>query len=163
MTDNSRVKKAGPALAASAVIAAIIVATPFVQRFEGRRTLPYRDVAGYLTVCDGHVGPDIVAGRRYSTGECNAILEADLRRHTEAMAQCIKVDVPTPSLAAFVSFAFNVGPAAFCRSTVAKKLNAGDLRGACAGLSAWVYAGGKKWPGLVRRRAAERALCEEGL
>ncbi|HHG5564729.1 TPA: glycoside hydrolase family protein [Pseudomonas aeruginosa] len=44
-----------------------------------------------------------------------------------------------------------------------RKLNAGDVRGACAELSRWVYAGGKKLGGLVRRRAAERELCEIGL
>ncbi|WP_405045477.1 glycoside hydrolase family protein [Pseudomonas aeruginosa] len=49
------------------------------------------------------------------------------------------------------------------RSTLLRKLNAGDVRGACAELSRWVYAGGKKLGGLVRRRAAERELCEIGL
>jgi lysozyme len=27
-----------------------------------------------LTVCDGHTGPDIIAGKRYSDAECDAML-----------------------------------------------------------------------------------------
>lgn len=145
------------------VAAAIALAVPVIQHFEGLRQTGYGDVVGVATSCFGHTGPDAVVGRRYSMAECEGQLARDLERTSDGIADCIKVPVPANSYAAFVSFAFNVGPAAFCRSTVVKRLNAGDLRGACAGLSAWVYAGGKKWPGLVRRRAAERALCEEGL
>lgn len=43
-------------------------------------------------------------------------------------------------------------------SSLARKLNAGDYEGAANGLLAWVYADGKKSPGLERRRQAERAL-----
>ena len=66
-------------------------------------------------------------------------------------------------VAAFLSFAFNVGNGAFCGSTLTRKANAGDMPGACAELSRWTYAGGKQMPGLVIRRAAERQLCERGL
>jgi hypothetical protein len=45
-----------------------------------------------------------------------------------------------------VSFAFNVGDDAFCRSTLVRKANAGDIDGACAELSRWTYAGGKQLP-----------------
>ena len=65
--------------------------------------------------------------------------------------------------AAFLSFAFNVGAQKFCGSTLVKKANQGDMPGACAELSRWTYAGGRELPGLVKRRAAERALCERGL
>lgn len=44
-----------------------------------------------------------------------------------------------------------------------KKLNAGDVKGASNEFAKWVYAGGKKLPGLVRRRAAEKTLfCTGG-
>jgi lysozyme len=55
----------------------------------------------------------------------------------------------------------NVGSDAACKSTLMRKLNMGDLAGACSELSRWTMAGGKVYPGLVRRRAAERALCEQ--
>jgi len=59
---------------------------------------------------------------------------------------------------ALVSFAFNVGEKALRDSTLAKKLKAGDIKGAAAQFGAWVKGGGKTLPGLVRRRAAEAAL-----
>lgn len=65
--------------------------------------------------------------------------------------------------AAFLSFAFNVGDDAFCRSTLVRMVNAGDINSACAELSRWTYASGTQLPALVRRRAAERQLCEQEL
>lgn len=47
-----------------------------------------------------------------------------------------------------------------CASTLARKANAGDMPGACAELSKWVFANKAKLPGLVKRRAAEREVCE---
>ncbi|KGD42035.1 phage lysozyme family protein [Burkholderia pseudomallei] len=73
-------------------------------------------------------------------------------------------------LAAAVSFAYNVGANAYCASTTARRFNAGDLRGACraineadSGRPQWVTARGRVLPGLVKRRAEERAICERGL
>ncbi|MGA6579692.1 glycoside hydrolase family protein, partial [Providencia sp. NPDC089923] len=65
--------------------------------------------------------------------------------------------------AALYSFAFNVGTGAFAKSTMLKKLNAGDQYGACEELKRWVYAGGKVWRGLVNRREAEAAICHGNL
>jgi lysozyme len=75
----------------------------------------------------------------------------------------VKVPISEEEHAAYLSFAFNVGVNAFCGSTAVRKLNAGDRTGACAELSNWTRSGGKVLPGLVRRRAAERQLCESGL
>jgi lysozyme len=61
---------------------------------------------------------------------------------------------------AIVSWAFNVGTTAACRSTLVRKLKAGDYAGACAELDKWVYQGPRVLPGLVKRRAEERAKCE---
>lgn len=68
---------------------------------------------------------------------------------------------------AFIHFAYNVGVGAFCASTAAKKLNAGDHAGACAQISRWIVVAGKdcRQPGsgcagIPLRRAHERALCE---
>jgi lysozyme len=58
------------------------------------------------------------------------------------------------------SWAYNVGSSAACKSTLVKKLKAGDYAGACAELSRWTKFQGRDLPGLVKRRAEERALCE---
>nr|MBJ6969775.1 glycoside hydrolase family protein [Vibrio cholerae] len=48
---------------------------------------------------------------------------------------------------------------AFSRSTLLKKLNAGEMTQACDELKRWVYAGGKKWKGLMNRREIEEEVC----
>lgn len=143
--------------------AAIAVAVPVIAAWEGTEFIGYRDVIGVATSCTGHTGPDAMVGRRYTPDECKTQLARDLQRTADGIAPCIHVEVPRESLAAFVSLAFNIGPGAFCKASLTRKLNAGDLAGACAGMSAWTYAGGRQIKGLVNRRKAERALCERGL
>ncbi|EBR1541966.1 lysozyme [Salmonella enterica] len=129
---------------------------------EGRRYIPYRDVAGVLTICDGHTGKDIIPGKRYTDAECDALLNQDLARVKAQIDPLIKVSIPESERAAFYSFAYNVGTGAFARSTLLKKLNAGDHAGACNELKRWTYAGGKPWKGLVTRREIEREVCAWG-
>ncbi|EIN7571585.1 lysozyme [Salmonella enterica] len=129
---------------------------------EGRRYIPYRDVAGVLTVCDGHTGKDIIPGKRYTDAECDALLDKDLKRVKAQVDPLIKVSIPESERAAFYSFAYNVGTGAFTRSTLLKKLNAGDHAGACNELKRWTYAGGRQWKGLVTRREIEREVCTWG-
>ncbi|EIM7614471.1 lysozyme [Salmonella enterica] len=126
---------------------------------EGRRYEPYRDVAGVLTVCDGHTGKDIVSGKHYTDAECDALLNQDLARVKAQVDPLIKVSIPESERAAFYSFAYNVGTGAFARSTLLKKLNAGDQAGACNELKRWTYAGGKQWKGLITRREIEHEVC----
>ena len=71
--------------------------------------------------------------------------------------------IPDRPYVALLSLSYNIGTRAFCGSTVAKRVNAGDIRGACNAIPAWNRAGGKVIPGLVNRRAAERKLCLEGV
>lgn len=66
-------------------------------------------------------------------------------------------------LVAAVSLAYNIGPVAYRRSTVARKFRAGDWRGACNAFLSWSYAGGKQVKGLLNRRQAERRVCLTGL
>jgi lysozyme len=57
-----------------------------------------------------------------------------------------------------VSFIYNVGSGNFQASTLRRKIKAGDLAGAANEFPRWVYGGGRRLPGLVRRREAERTL-----
>jgi lysozyme len=61
---------------------------------------------------------------------------------------------------AFVDTAYNIGVAAFCNSSMARLTNYGDMPGACAALSKWVYVNGQVVNGLVNRRRVARAFCE---
>ena len=64
---------------------------------------------------------------------------------------------------AVVSWSYNVGTGAACRSTLVRKANAGDLYGACDELLRWNRAGGRVLNGLTNRRKAERAMCIRAL
>lgn len=153
-------------VAAVAVAGAIALAAPLVMAWEGDGDrIGYLDVVRVPTACWGHTGSGVVVGRRYDAAQCRVWLNDDLRRHADGVARCLTVDLPPQSFAAFVSFAYNVGVDGFCRSQVRRRANAGNLAGACAALSDWVYAGrpARRLQGLVNRRAAERRLCERGL
>ena len=81
--------------------------------------------------------------------------------YAQGVRNCVTVPLHQHEFSAYVSFTYNVGVSAFCKSTLVKKLNAEDYDGACAELSNWVYGPGKKkLGGLVKRRAEERAICE---
>lgn len=143
-------------------VAAAALVVSVVVTYEGTVLRTYRDPIGILTACTGHTGPELKMGQTFTREQCEAMLYEDLAKHADAL-DCIRQPLTDGQRAAFVSFAFNVGEGAFCGSTLARKANAGDMDGACAELSRWTYAAGKQLPGLVRRRAAERQLCESGL
>ena len=141
---------------------AVALVVPLVMLYEGTVLQSYRDPIGIITACVGHTGPELRMGQRYTRQQCEDMLYGDLLKHAQAL-DCIKRPMTDGQKAAFLSFAFNVGNKAFCDSTLARKANAGDMAGACAELSRWTRAGGRELPGLVKRRAAERELCERGL
>jgi lysozyme len=138
---------------------ALALAVPLIAHFEGTVYRTYRDPIGILTSCTGHTGPELMMGQTWTQEQCNQQLYGDLLKHADAL-DCVKAPMTDGQKAAFLSFAFNVGNSAFCQSTLVRKANQGNMAGACAELSRWTYAGGKELPGLVRRRAAERAMCE---
>ena len=143
-----------------AAAAALVVST--VALYEGTVLRSYRDPIGIVTACTGHTGPELRMGQTFTKEQCTEMLYVDLLKHAQAL-ECVKRPMSDGQKAAFLSFAFNVGNGAFCSSTLVRKANAGDMPGACAELSRWTYAGGKQLPGLIKRRAAERQLCEQGL
>lgn len=149
-------------LIAAAGGGAMLIATIFLggkDGVEGRVYEPYKDVAGVWTVCDGHTGSDIVKGKTYTDRECDRLMWNDLQPVKIAVDSMVKVPLGEYPRAALYSFTYNVGTSAFSKSTLLKKLNAGDQDGACEELRRWVYAGGMKWKGLMNRRDMERSLC----
>lgn len=147
-------------LQASVGASAAALLLSYVPRFEGVVLRGYKDPIGIVTACAGHT-KTAVLGRPYTPGECSSLLDSDLVEHADGVLACTPgLKGQTYRLAAATSFAFNVGVAAYCKSSMARKFNAGDYAGACAEFSRWVYAGGRQLPGLVKRRETERAMCE---
>lgn len=148
----SRVKKG------AAVLAALVA---LVGGYEGLRTVAYRDVVGIPTVCFGETR-GVKMGDSYTVEQCKTMLGNGLIEFAAGVDRCLTANVPDKSYTAFVSLAYNIGTGAFCRSTVVRKANAGDLVGACNAISMWDKAGGRVIRGLTIRRADEKRLCLEG-
>nr|WP_303253700.1 lysozyme [uncultured Sutterella sp.] len=89
-------------------------------------------------------------------------LRRDITVAESAISRCVRVPLSQGELDAYTSLAFNIGTDAFCRSTLVVKLNGGDYAGACEEIKRWVYAGGRRVPGLVARREKEYAACVGG-
>lgn len=155
-SNGARAGKPGALVAiAGAGCAALLV--PFVGAWEGKRNAPYRDIVGVQTVCFGETR---VPMRTYTDLECEAMLAEGLADFAKpVLARNPTLAGHAPQLAAATSLAYNIGPANYARSTVARRFSAGDWRGACDAFLLWNKAGGRVVRGLVRRRQAERELC----
>ncbi len=137
---------------------ALTVAGSFVLSWEGEKLDAYQDSVGVWTICDGHTA-GVKRGDKATPEVCKRYRDEDLASAYQAVDQCITVPLTTNQIAAFTSASFNLGPSVVCGSTLQKKANAGDIKGACDELSRWVHAGGVVLKGLQNRRAAEVALC----
>lgn len=150
-------KFAGLVAIVGAASAAVLV--PLVQSWEGRELKPYRDIVGVWTVCDGDT-KNVTPGKVATEAECDARLERQLIAHAAPVLKCTPSLKDKPNaLAASASLAYNIGTAAYCRSTVDRRFDAGNIAGACDAFLSWRFAGGKEVRGLLNRRKAERAIC----
>ena len=139
----------------------------FIGLHEGLRLGAYRDAVGIWTIGYGHTAmagpPAPAAGMTISNSEADAILARDLLRFETGVGRLVTVPLAQHEFDALVSFAFNVGEGALGRSTLLKRLNAGDRPAAAAQFGTWNKAGGRVLAGLTRRRAEERAMFSSGL
>lgn len=133
-----------------------------LKSWEGLRLAAYPDSGGVWTIGYGHTGKDVYKGRKITTAESEDLLLADLTRFERAVDEAVTVPLTDNQFGALVSFAFNVGEAAFAGSTLVKLLNGGDYNSVPAQLARWVHAGGRRVQGLVNRRAAEAGLWAAG-
>lgn len=135
-----------------------------IKHFEGLRLTGYIDPVGIPTIGYGHTGSEVKVGATISEAEADQILRSDLEKFAKGVRNRITVTVSDNAFAALVSFAFNTGLGNFGSSTLLKKLNAGDAKGASKEFLRWVKGtiNGKKvtLPGLVRRRKAESKLFD---
>lgn len=85
----------------------------------------------------------------------------DVGKFEGAIKRCVKVPLTQSEYDAYASLAYNIGPAAFCGSTLVKKLNAGDYSGACEQVLVWDKFHGASIAGLRARREREHKLCQQ--
>jgi lysozyme len=128
-----------------------------IAQSEGCRLRAYRDVAGVWTLGWGET-LGIVEGMTWTQNEADRRLCERLTEFASGVCGHLTTPVTTSEFAALVSLAYNIGLAAFARSSVLKAHNRGDRAGAARAFTLWNRAGGKVIQGLVTRRAREAAL-----
>lgn len=133
-----------------------------IKSFEGLELAAYLCPAGVWTIGYGHTSaagaPPVVAGMRITPDDAVAILRTDLTKYENAVSNAVKVRLSQNQFDALVSLCYNIGPEAFRKSSLVKKLNRGEYEAVPAALMAWNKAKGRELPGLTRRRRAEAKL-----
>lgn len=144
-------------LGACALVAGAITA------HEGRKYHAYQDTGGTWTICEGSTR-NVHPGDTATPEQCDKRKADDLAYAARSIASCLRVELPPNQLAAYIDFEFNTGK--FCGSTMERRANAGDQRGACQAIGLYMYVGGNdcrlassNCSGIVKRRKAEMAMC----
>jgi len=128
-----------------------------IKEAEGLELEAYRCSAGVLTIGYGHTGDDVDEGEKITKAEAESLLKRDLARFEKAVAEHCP-EATSGQFSAMVCLAFNIGTAAFKKSSVARLHNAARYADAAQAFALWNKGGGKVLPGLVKRRAKEAAL-----
>lgn len=132
-------------------------ALALIMAFEGCTHLPVIPVPGDPpTVCRGHAGAQ---DRYYSPAECDEITKADLRK---VQGQIDIPNLPPEVLGSLIDACYNMGPARCKTTSFYRDFKAGKLADGCNQYPRYIYAHGKAYNGLIRRREAERELCLKG-
>ena len=146
-----RTKVAALSLSAVALVA--------ILTHEGYRDTAYIPVAGDVpTIGFGTTGGVKPGDKTTPVKALNRAL-TDVTKFEGALKQCVRVPLAQNEYDAFVSLSYNIGSGAFCRSTLVKRLNAGDYAGACDAILMWDKFKGRPLAGLTARRQAEAKQC----
>jgi len=130
-----------------------------IRSFEGLRLLAYKDLGGIVTIGYGTTA-GVKMGDTVTKAEAEELLRLDVQRFVDHIAALVTVPLNQNHIDALAALVYNIGPSAFAQSTLLKRINDGRHDLAASEFERWVNAGGKRINGLVRRRAAERALYE---
>jgi lysozyme len=148
---NPRTVIGALALSASALVG--------IAQWEDYRGEAYTPVKGDVPTIGFGTTSGVKRGDTITPPRALVRLLADADQYASAVKRCAPVPMYQHEFDGTVSFVYNVGPTAFCNSTMAKKFRSGDYTGACNELPKWVYVKGRRVQGLVNRREAERKLC----
>lgn len=101
----------------------------------------------------------VKCGDRTTPPKALARALTDIQKFEGAIRKCVTVPLHQHEYDAYVSLTYNIGEGAFCRSTLVKRLNAGDYSSACEQILAWDKFKGKPLRGLTNRRQKEYEQC----
>jgi lysozyme len=146
----TRVKIAALTLSASALVG--------IAGWEGFKGTAYQDIVGIWTIGFGTTG-GVKQGQTIDPVKALQRKLDDVQKFEGALKKCVKVPLHQHEYDAYLSLAYNIGPTAFCNSTLVRRLNSQDYTGACREILRWNRAGGKVVRGLTLRREAEYKQC----
>ncbi len=126
-----------------------------IKRFEGFSPTAYVCPAGYPTIGYGHLVREGEQFTSISVSEAEDLLRKDVAFAERAVLRLVNVPLTDGQFDALVSFTFNLGAGALQRSTLRRKVNRQLHKEVPGQLMRWVWAGGRRLNGLIRRRKAE--------
>jgi lysozyme len=126
---------------------------------EGYRGEAYIPVKGDVPTIGFGTTDGVKPGDRIEPVQALVRKLQDVQRFEGALRQCVRVPLHQHEYDAFLGLAYNIGPGAFCGSTLVRRLNAGDYAGACAEILRWDRFRGEPLRGLTLRRQAENRQC----
>ena len=134
-----------------------------IKEFEGFSSVSYLCPAKIWTLGFGNTfhkdGTKVKQSETITEDEANSLLEFIANRDfAQKIYPLIKVEVNQNQFDAMVSLAYNIGVGAFSKSTLLKKVNTNDFKGAGDEFLKWNKSGGKPLLGLTRRREREKEL-----
>lgn len=139
------------------------VALELIKKWEGKNGKPvlnaYKDSGGVPTIGYGHTH-NVRMGDYVTAEEAEQLAREDMDGPCYAVGSMVKVPLNPNQFGALVSLAFNIGVAAFKKSTLLKRLNGGNYKTAAVCFEQWVYDNGIRVDGLVNRRKDERSVFE---
>ncbi|TCB50944.1 lysozyme [Acinetobacter sp. ANC 4779] len=133
-----------------------------ICNFEGLRLEAYDDGVGIWTIGFGTTkypdGVRVKKGDSCTLEQAKACMQSDLKAFEQTVNEAVRVPLTQNQFDALVSLTYNIGTTAFKNSTLVKRLNEENYKGAADQFEVWVNASGKRMQGLVNRRAVEKAL-----
>jgi lysozyme len=127
--------------------------------YEGYSETPITPIPGDRLTIGFGATEGVKPGDRITPPKAVPRALQDVAKYEGAVKQCVKVPLHQYEFDAFLSLSYNIGPTAFCGSTLVKKLNALDYSGACREILRWDRAQGRQVRGLTIRRQSEYETC----
>jgi lysozyme len=145
------------AIATLSLSAAALVGLAVSENYTATAVQPVPGDA--WTLGFGTTGADVKPGDTTTPPKALARMLTDVQRYEGALHRCVTVSLHQHEYDAYLSLAYNIGPTAFCTSTLVRKLNAQDYAGACGEILRWDRFKGRPLRGLTIRRQREYQQC----
>lgn len=149
-------KNTRTSIAALVLSASVLVG---IATHEGYRGEAYTPVPGDVKTIGFGETHGVKAGDKTDPVRALINLQASADQYANAVKRCAPVPMYQREFDSYVSLTYNIGPTAFCGSTLAQKLREGDYTGACRQILRWDRFKGKRLRGLTKRRQAEYQTC----